>query len=237
MLGVSFAARGGNQPLVIQLTVHVSSLLGTPSHTATQRLHELAGLLPSIFPSPATIPFLIDQVHNESGFEVGESSAQSKPIDLPLYSKNRDPYDTTEKLYSKRQNASRLYTLKKQVCDCKQGTSDVTFYFNKLSTLARDGPRPLPSLMEVCYEVCLEEDRTNAMSVLTSSATDSASFSARSSTHDRGNKHSSNDKQNSGRAYVSESAGTFSTIWLYYKPEKSTLHSRSHCSVKYDSIP
>ena len=46
------------------------------------------------------------------------------------------------------------------------------------------GQRPLPCLMEVCYEVCLEEDFTNAMSVSTTPATDSAAFSARSSTHD-----------------------------------------------------
>ncbi|KAA0047396.1 reverse transcriptase [Cucumis melo var. makuwa] len=39
--------------------------------------------------------------------------------------------------------------------------------------------------MEVCYEVHLEEDRTNAMSVLTTPATDYATFSARTSTHDR----------------------------------------------------
>ena len=38
--------------------------------------------------------------------------------------------------------------------------------------------------MEVYYEVCLEEDYTSAMRVLTTSAIDSAAFSARSSTHD-----------------------------------------------------
>ena len=37
--------------------------------------------------------------------------------------------------------------------------------------------------MEVCYEV-LKEDRTNAMSVLTTPTTNSTAFSARSSTHD-----------------------------------------------------
>ena len=44
--------------------------------------------------------------------------------------------------------------------------------------------RPLSSLMEVCYEVCLEEDGMSAMSVLTTITTDSTAFSARSSTHD-----------------------------------------------------
>ena len=38
--------------------------------------------------------------------------------------------------------------------------------------------------MEVCYEVCLEEDGMSAMSVLTTITTDSTAFSARSSTHD-----------------------------------------------------
>ncbi|KAL0554131.1 hypothetical protein IC582_008045 [Cucumis melo] len=46
------------------------------------------------------------------------------------------------------------------------------------------GQRPLPSLMEVCFEVCLEEDRTNAMGVLTTPTIDSAAFSAWSSNHD-----------------------------------------------------
>ncbi|KAA0054884.1 Beta-galactosidase [Cucumis melo var. makuwa] len=99
------------------------------------------------------------------------------------------------------------------------------------------GQRPLPSLMEVCFEVRLEEDRTNAMSVLTTPTIDSAAFSARFSNHDSdknngksipvcehckkqwntkdqcwklhglplgGKKRSSNEKQNSGRAYISE---------------------------------
>ncbi|KAA0049856.1 Beta-galactosidase [Cucumis melo var. makuwa] len=99
------------------------------------------------------------------------------------------------------------------------------------------GQRPLPSLMEVCFEVRLEEDRTNAMSVLTTHTIDSAAFSARSSNHDSdknngksipvcehckkqwhtkdqcwklhgrppgGKKRFSNEKQNSGRAYISE---------------------------------
>ncbi|KAA0026292.1 Beta-galactosidase [Cucumis melo var. makuwa] len=46
------------------------------------------------------------------------------------------------------------------------------------------GQRPLPSLMEVCFEVCPEEDRINAMSVLTTPATDSVAFSAQSLNHD-----------------------------------------------------
>ncbi|TYK03453.1 Beta-galactosidase [Cucumis melo var. makuwa] len=237
----------------------------------------------------------IDQPQNRSDIEVGESSTHSKPTELPMYSKNpigkpllyaataKDLWDTTQTFYSKRQNASRLYTLRKQVYNCKQGTLDVTTYFNKLSLLWQEmdlcretvwdtpndstqyakleeadrvydflaglnpkfdnvcgrilGQRPLPSLMEVCFEVCLEEDRTNAMGVLTTPTIDSAAFSARSSNHDidknngksipvcehckkqwhtkdqcwklhgrplGGKKRSSNEKQNSGRAYISE---------------------------------
>ncbi|XP_038906526.1 uncharacterized protein LOC120092499 isoform X3 [Benincasa hispida] len=44
----------------------------------------------------------------------------------------RDIWEAARDLYSKRQKASRLYTLHKQVHECKQGTMDVTFYFNKL---------------------------------------------------------------------------------------------------------
>ncbi|KAA0048462.1 elongator complex protein 5 isoform X2 [Cucumis melo var. makuwa] len=40
------------------------------------------------------------------------------------------------------------------------------------------------SLMEVFYEVCLEEDHTSAMNGLTTPATDSATFGARRPTHD-----------------------------------------------------
>ncbi|TYK02036.1 reverse transcriptase [Cucumis melo var. makuwa] len=89
--------------------------------------------------------------------------------------------DTTQKLYSKCQKASHLYTLRKQVHDFKQGTLDVTSYFSELSLLWQDmdlfqpqidivcglilGQKPLPFLIEMCYEVRLEEDSTNAMSV------------------------------------------------------------------------
>ncbi|KAA0033657.1 uncharacterized protein E6C27_scaffold239G001240 [Cucumis melo var. makuwa] len=97
--------------------------------------------------------------------------------------------------------------------------------------------KPIPSLVEVCSEVHLEEDRTNSMST---PAIDSAAFNTTSSTHDNkkhdgksvpicdhckkqwytkeqcwklhgrppgGKKEPPNNKQNSGRAYVSESAG------------------------------
>ncbi|KAA0067119.1 Cysteine-rich RLK (receptor-like protein kinase) 8 [Cucumis melo var. makuwa] len=99
------------------------------------------------------------------------------------------------------------------------------------------GQRPLPSLMEVCFEVHLEEDRTNAIGVLTTPTIDSTVFNTRSSNHDgdKNNgksipmcehckkqwhtkdqcwklhgcppgckKRSSHEKQNSRRAYISE---------------------------------
>ncbi|KAA0043545.1 UBN2_3 domain-containing protein [Cucumis melo var. makuwa] len=44
--------------------------------------------------------------------------------------------------------------------------------------------RPIPSLMEVCFKVCLEEDYSNVMSVLTIPTICSAAFIAQSSNHD-----------------------------------------------------
>ncbi|KAA0046032.1 Beta-galactosidase [Cucumis melo var. makuwa] len=60
--------------------------------------------------------------------------------------------------------------------------------------------RPLPSLMEVCFEVRLEEDRTNAM--------DCWKLHGRPP---RGKKRSSNEKQNSERAYISETTPTITS--------------------------
>ena len=40
--------------------------------------------------------------------------------------------------------------------------------------------RPIASLMKACYEVCLEEDRTSAMSSLINPVIDFVAFSARS---------------------------------------------------------
>ena len=42
-------------------------------------------------------------------------------------------------------NVSHLYTLRKQVHDCKQGTLDVTSYFNELSQLRQE--------MGLCREI------------------------------------------------------------------------------------
>ncbi|KAA0041844.1 cleavage stimulation factor subunit 77 isoform X2 [Cucumis melo var. makuwa] len=109
----------------------------------------------------------IDQVHKKSRFEVGESSTQSKPTDLPMYSKN--PLTSFPNLSSgafprEKLNGQNYFSWSqlikmfldgrhqfdfltgrlsfpypKQVYDCKQGTLDVTSCFNRLSTLVRDG--------------------------------------------------------------------------------------------------
>ncbi|KAA0059989.1 Cysteine-rich RLK (RECEPTOR-like protein kinase) 8 [Cucumis melo var. makuwa] len=165
-------------------------------------------------------------------YSVHVINSMEPQIDKPLLyaATTKDLWDTTQTLYSKRQNASRLYTLRKQVHNCKQGTLDVTTYFNKLSLLWQEmdlcietiwdtpndgtqyakleeadhvydfltglnpkfdivcggilGQKPLPSLMEVCFEVRLEENRTNAMGVLTTPTVGSVAFSAQSSNHD-----------------------------------------------------
>ncbi|KAL4016805.1 hypothetical protein IC575_024462 [Cucumis melo] len=167
----------------------------------------------------------------------------------------KDLWDTTQTLYSKRQKASRLYTLRKQIHHCKQGTLNVTTYFNKLSLLWQEmdlcietvwdtpndgtqyakleeadrvydfltglnpkfdivcgrilGQRPLPSLIEVCFEVRLEEDRNNPIGVLTTPTIDSCWKLHGRPPRDK--KRSSNEKHNSGRACISEttSASTF----------------------------
>ncbi|TYJ99436.1 haloacid dehalogenase-like hydrolase domain-containing protein 3 [Cucumis melo var. makuwa] len=111
------------------------------------------------------------------------------------------------------------------------------------------GQRLIPFLMEVCFEIRLKEDRTNAMSIWATPTIDFVAFSARSSTsssdkhngklvpvyehckkqwhtkeqcwklHGRplgGNKHLPNDRQNTGRAYVNESAGPSQPPYPHY---------------------
>lgn len=211
--------------------------------------------------------------------------------------------EPAQKLYSKRKNACRLYTLRKQVHECKKGTMDITSYFNKLSLIWQKmdlyreiiwncpsdgiqhshleevdciydflaglnsnfhvvcgcilGQRPINSLIEVCSEVRLEDHMSDDIS--TTLAIDFAVFSARSSTHDSekhngkvvpvckhckkqwhtkepcwklhdrplgGQKRPPNDKQNPGRAYVSESTGNsqpFSSTGNHNEPSSSTL--------------
>ncbi|XP_038904274.1 uncharacterized protein LOC120090627 [Benincasa hispida] len=66
-----------------------------------------------------------------------------KPL---LYSATaRDIRDAVRRLYSRCQNASRLYTLRKQVHECKQGSMDVTSYFSKMSLLWQE--------MDLCREI------------------------------------------------------------------------------------
>ena len=57
------------------------------------------------------------------------------------------------------------------------------------------GQRPIHSLVEVCSEVHLEEDRTSAMSSMTNSAIDSIAFNVRSPSHD-------NEKHNGKSIHV-----------------------------------
>lgn len=48
---------------------------------------------------------------------------------------SKEIWEAVQDLYSKRQNASRMYTLTKQVHECKQGNLSVTSYYNKLSMM------------------------------------------------------------------------------------------------------
>ncbi|KAA0047348.1 reverse transcriptase [Cucumis melo var. makuwa] len=79
------------------------------------------------------------------------------------------------------------------------------------------GQRPLPSLIEVCFEVCLEEDRTNAMGVLTTPTINSAAFNARSSNHD-------SDKNNGKSIPVCEHC-------------KKQWHTKDQCWKLHDRPP
>ncbi|XP_038902431.1 uncharacterized protein LOC120089076 [Benincasa hispida] len=143
----------------------------------------------------------------------------------------RDIWEAVKKLYCTQQNGARLYALRKQVHECKQGTIDVTTYFNKLFLIWQEmdlcqeliwscpcggvlhyqfeetnrfygflarlnpkfdavrsrimGARPVPSLMEVCSGIRLEEDRSNAMNNPVIQLTNFAAF-----------KVSRTDKQN-----------------------------------------
>ena len=72
-----------------------------------------------------------------------------KPLLYTAIAKNI--WDTTQKLYSKRQNVSRLYTLRKQVHECKQGIMDVTSFFNKLSLIWQE--------MDLCRELVWSRPR------------------------------------------------------------------------------
>ncbi|TYK26874.1 Beta-galactosidase [Cucumis melo var. makuwa] len=90
----------------------------------------------------------IDQPQNRSDIEAGESSMHSKPTELPMYSKN--PVTLFPNLPSNYITGSLGLNPK---------------FDNVCGRILRQ--RPFPSLMEVCFEVRLEEDRTNAMGVLT----------------------------------------------------------------------
>ncbi|KAA0054973.1 Double-stranded RNA-binding protein 4 [Cucumis melo var. makuwa] len=107
----------------------------------------------------------IGQPQNRSDIEASESSTHSKQIELPMYSKNPVPSFPnlpsnyiTGSLGSSTENFSGL------------NPKFDTVYGRIL------GQRPLSSLMEVCFEVRLEEDRTNAMCVPTTPTIDSVAF-------------------------------------------------------------
>ncbi|KAA0042054.1 myosin-9 isoform X2 [Cucumis melo var. makuwa] len=180
---------------------------------------------------------------NRSDIEAGESSTHSKPTKLLMYSKN--PYGTTDRQasticsHNKRfvgYNSDPLLETTECLSVIYTAKTGLNPKFDNVCGCIL-GQKPLPSLMEVCFEVRLEEDRTNPMGVLTTPTIDSAAFSARSSNHDSdknngksipvcehckkqwhtkdqcwklhgrppgGKKRSSNEKQNSGRAYISE---------------------------------
>ncbi|KAA0048807.1 Beta-galactosidase [Cucumis melo var. makuwa] len=170
----------------------------------------------------------------------------SKPLLFAATAK--DIWDTTRTLYSKRQNVSPLYTLRKHIHECKQGAMDVTSFFNKLSLIWQE--------MDLCRELVwrdptdglqysrIEEvDRIydflvglnpkfdvvrghilerGPLPVAMTSTMENQFLSmsiAKKQWHTKeqcwklhgspsgGKKRPSNDKQNIGRAYVSESAG------------------------------
>ncbi|KAA0053629.1 Beta-galactosidase [Cucumis melo var. makuwa] len=94
----------------------------------------------------------IDQPQNRSDIEAGESSMHSKPTELPMYSNN--PITSFPNLQSN------------YITGSLRNFSGLNPKFDNVCGHIL-GQRPLPSLMEVCFEVRLEEDRTNAMGVLT----------------------------------------------------------------------
>ncbi|KAA0052319.1 Beta-galactosidase [Cucumis melo var. makuwa] len=109
----------------------------------------------------------IDQPHNRSDIEADESSTLSKPTELSMYSKN--PVTSFPNLLSNYITGS-----------LGSSTGNFSGLNLKFDTVCSRilAQRPLPSLMEVCFEVHLEEDCTNAMGVLTIPTIDSAAFSA-----------------------------------------------------------
>ncbi|KAA0067137.1 Cysteine-rich RLK (RECEPTOR-like protein kinase) 8 [Cucumis melo var. makuwa] len=185
----------------------------------------------------------IDQPQNRSDIEPDESSMHSKPIELSMYSKNLAKSfflvpinkdvprrSTLVQLLNWRdyRQASTICSYNKrfvgynsdpllETTECLSVIYTAKIGLNpKFDNVCGRilGQKPLPSLMEVCFKVRLEEDHTNVMGVLTTPTINFAAFSARSSNHDSDKnngksipvckKRSSNEKQNSGRAYISE---------------------------------
>ncbi|KAA0025960.1 Cysteine-rich RLK (RECEPTOR-like protein kinase) 8 [Cucumis melo var. makuwa] len=105
--------------------------------------------------------------------------------------------------------------------------------------------RPLPSLMEVCFEVRLEEDCTNAVGVLTTPTIDFVAFSAWSLDHgsDKNNgkpipvckKRSSNEKHISRCAYISET--TFASTCQSIGPIARQTKTPTLGAIAQSSMP
>ena len=100
-------------------------------------------------------------------------------IDKPLLynATAKDIWDTTQKLYFERQNVSRVAEIDR-IYDFLAGLNSKFDIVHGCIL----GQRPILSLMEVCYEIRLEENHTNAMNSSTILAIDSVAFSARSFT-------------------------------------------------------
>ena len=71
--------------------------------------------------------------------------------------------------------------------------------------------------MEVCYEVCLEKDRTSAMNIVVVFATDSVAFSVKSSSYD-------SEKQNGKPILVCEHC-------------KKPWHTKDNCWKLHGQLP
>ncbi|KAA0051110.1 reverse transcriptase [Cucumis melo var. makuwa] len=163
-------------PLLSDAWAHVLS----PFHLTAQPIpfyasSDVQQSNPSSHPHPHAPSMNSEQqpsIVNLSNLYRGESSTHSKPTESPVYSKN--PVTSFPNLPSNYITGS-----------LDSSTRNFSGLNPKFDIVCGRilGQRPLPSLMEV-FEARLEEDRTNAMGVLTTPTIDSVAFSARSSNHD-----------------------------------------------------
>ncbi|TYK31568.1 splicing factor, arginine/serine-rich 19 isoform X2 [Cucumis melo var. makuwa] len=132
---------------------------------AIQLLRRSVDLLPLVF--PATIVPFWSTAHPRENLRLSPSDAQERWRGEDSLIRNFIHSVRTPFVNMHRGNKSMISSLIPKfdiVCGCILGQ------------------RPFSSLIEMCYKVRLEEDRTNAMSVLTTPTTDSTAFSARSLT-------------------------------------------------------